>query len=84
MSPKKLTTTSLYLGIVSLLGLLLVVIIQPDITALIWWPVTGIGLSLGLILLAFVSGWVRTVNKRIAMSDAINLCYLGEEQKEQE
>lgn len=83
MSPRKLTKMGLYFGGGSL-AIAICLVIFADAGYLFWIPVIGFLTGLALIAVALMRGWMYTVNKRVAMSDAINLCYLGEEQSEQE
>lgn len=82
MSPKKLTRAAVYIGVLSLIGLPIMGLWRPNIGFLVWWPVAGLLLSLGLIGWALFRGWMLTVKERVAMSDAINLCYMGEKERE--
>ena len=81
MSPRKITRLSLYISAVSLVGAVVMLLWRPDIGIFKWWPAGGILLSLGLIGWALFRGWTLSVQKRMAMSDAINLCYLGEQER---
>ena len=82
MSPKKITRLAIYIGLVSLIGAAAMGFWRPDIGIVAWWPAVGVLLSTGLVGLAIFRGWLLTVKKRIAMSDAINLCYMGEGERE--
>jgi len=82
MSPKKLTRSAIYTGLISLGGAGVMGLWQLDIGMLVWWPVVGLLFSFGLIGAALFKGWMLSVQERVAMSDAINLCYIGEGKSE--
>ena len=83
MSPKKLTKMGLYMGVGSL-AIALGLLVTSSVGHAFWIPAIGFLAGLALIAAALLRGWMYTVNNRVAMSDAINLCYMGEEHTEQE
>ena len=83
MSPKKITKFASYLGVISLLGGVVMLSWQPQLGILTWWPLVGFALTGLLLAGAFLKGWMMSVEDRVAMNDAINLCHLGEEKQEE-
>ena len=82
MSPKQMTKFASYIGAFAFLGTIAILIWQPQPGILTWWPLVGFGGAGLLLILAFLKGWLKSVENRMAMSEAINLCYLEENQQE--
>jgi hypothetical protein len=81
ISPKRITRFAILVGTGSVIGGILMLLWQPPIGLLNWWPVGGLLLSTGLIGFALLKGIMMTVEDRVAMNDAMNRCYLGEQDR---
>jgi len=78
MSPKKITRLGLIVGGLSLLGVpLMLLIAQPELGWLGWWPVLGLLLSLLLFIAAFLKGAYLAAQRRVELVDMLNDCYSG-------
>lgn len=77
MSPKQITKLAFTVGGISILGMVIIVVIQPEWGVLSWWPVIGVGLSLLLLVTSFLKGAYMSAQKRVAMTDMLNDCYSG-------
>ena len=77
MSPKQITKLAFAVGTVSILGGIIMAVIQPEWGVLSWWPVMGVGLSLLLLVTSFLKGAYMTAQKRVALADMLNDCYSG-------
>ena len=77
MSPKQITKLALIVGGISILGVVIMVVIQPEWGILNWWPAMGLGLSLLLLVTSFLKGAYMTAQKRVALADMLNDCYSG-------
>ncbi|MCB0214550.1 MAG: hypothetical protein KDJ52_34740 [Anaerolineae bacterium] len=78
MSPKKITSSALAVGTISLVALIGLLVIGT----FSWWPIAGLGLALLLLVVSFLRGAYLTAQKRVAMVDMLNDCYQGNAKKE--
>ena len=83
MSPRKLTRLAILVGVVSIISAMVMWLGQPTIGWLIWWPGFGLLISLSLITAAFLKGFMHTIESRVAMNDAMNRCYVGEQSQDE-
>jgi CDP-diglyceride synthetase len=77
MSPKKFTQLGLIIGVISIVGLGVMVIVRPGWGWLGWWPVLGLGIALLCFITAFGWGAYLSAQKRAALVDKLNDCYTG-------
>ena len=77
MSPKQITRLALIVAAVSILGFILMIIIQPGWGIWNWWPAMGLGLALLMLVVSFLKGAYMTAQKRVEMIDKLNDCYAG-------
>jgi len=77
MSPKQITKLALIVGGISIVGMVIMAVIQPEWGILNWWPAMGLGLSLLLLVTSFLKGAYMTAQKRVALADMLNDCYSG-------
>ncbi len=77
MSPKKITRMALIVGGISILGMVVMAIAQPQWSWLTWWPALGLGLTVLLLIVSFLRGAYLTAQKRVEMVDRLNDCYTG-------
>ena len=77
MSPKQTTKLAFIVGGISILGVIIMLVIQPEWGALTWWPAMGLGLSLLLLVISFLKGAYMSAQKRVALADMLNDCYSG-------
>lgn len=77
MSPKKITRLGLIVAGISIVGLVGMIVLQPDWGMLNWWPAMGLGLAGLLFILSFARGAYLTAQKRVQMVDLLNDCYTG-------
>jgi len=84
MSPKKITRLAMIIGTVSILGGVAMLAVQPAWGVWRWWPLLGLGLSLLLVVVAFLKGAYLASQQRVAMVDKLNDCYTGTSPAESE
>jgi hypothetical protein len=77
MSPKQITRLGLIAGGISIVGAIVMVVVQPGWGLLSWWPALGLGLALLLFITSFLKGAYLTAQKRVEMVDMLNDCYTG-------
>lgn len=78
MSPKQITRTAVVVGGVSVIGLVMILVVQPAWGVLSWWPVFGLALALLLLVISFLRGAYLSAQKRVHMVDMLNDCYHSE------
>jgi len=81
MSPKQMTRFGLIVGTISVVGIVPMVWLQPDMGLLTWWPVPGLGLAILLFVAAYLKGAYLVAQRRAEMVDMLNDCYNGTERR---
>ncbi len=80
MSPKQITKSAVIVGAVSILGVVLMLILQPAWGVWNWWPAMGLTLAVSLLVVSFVKGAFMVAQQRVEMVDKLNDCYSGDPQ----
>ena len=80
MSPKKITKIAAILGGISLVGVPLMAVVQPNRGLWAWWPAMGLALAFLLLMISFAWGAYLSAQKRVEMVDLLNDCYTGNAQ----
>ena len=79
MSPKQMTRLGLIIGAISVVGIVPMVWLRPDVGLLTWWPALGLGLAMLLFVAAYLKGAYLVAQRRAEMVDMLNHCYNGTE-----
>ena len=77
MSPKQITRAGLIIAGASIVGIGVMLVLQPAWGLWNWWPVLGLALAFLLFVAAFLRGAYLTAQKRVELVDKLNDCYTG-------
>ena len=83
MSPKQMTRSGFIIGTLSMLGIIPMLLFDPDMGILKWWPAMGIGIALLLFVAAYTKGAYLVAQRRAEMVDMLNDCYNGVESRKE-
>ena len=78
MSPKQITRLALIVGGISVLGLVVMMVLQPGWSLLAWWPAAGLVLAVLLLATSYLRGAYLSAQQRANMVDLLNDCYAGQ------
>ena len=78
MSPKQITRLAFIIGGVSVLGLVAMVVFQPDWGLLAWWPAAGLVLTVLLLVISYLKGAYLSAQQRTNMVGLLNDCYTSQ------
>jgi hypothetical protein len=80
MSPKKITRIASIIGAISLLGVPVMAVTQPNWGVWAWWPALGLALTMLLLGVSFAWGAYLSAQQRVELVDLLNDCYTGNTQ----
>ena len=82
MSPKQITQLGMTIAGISIIGAVIMLVLQPNWGLLSWWPAMGLAVALLLFTVSILRGAYLTAQKRVDMVDKLNDCYAGNREQQ--